>query len=123
VYGPRELSGEHGTVVATMLTAHKNGQPIIINGTGEQMRCFTHVLDTVAGILLAAEKGEGDGYGIGAEDCHSLKEVAEKIGGTIEFREATKSTRSTSKVDSSKLKALGWQSQYTLEGYIAGVTA
>jgi UDP-glucose 4-epimerase len=82
------------------------------------MRCFTHVLDTVSGILLAAEKGEGDGYGIGAEDCHSLLDVAHMFGGDLEMLPQTKSTRSTNAVDASKIRALGWEPVYTLKSYI-----
>ena len=121
VYGPRELSGEHGTVVATLLDKFKKGEPLTISSPGTQERCFTHVLDTVSGILLAGEKGEGDGYGIGSEDCYSLLEVAEMIGGEIKMLPKTKSTRSTNKVDSSKIKELDWIPKYKLEEYIRGV--
>jgi UDP-glucose 4-epimerase len=122
VYGPRELDSEYGTVVGTFLRCKREGKALPINGPGTQRRCFTHVADTVSGILLAAEKGEGDGYGIGAEDCCSLLEIAAMIGGEVEMLPQTKSTRSSNKVDSSKLLTLGWKPEQTLKEYIEGAT-
>lgn len=121
VYGPREITGVYGAVVGIFKDRMQKGLPLEINGTGEQRRCFTHVLDTVEGIVLAAEKGEGDGYGIGANDCCSLKELAEMFGGEIEYKPATKSTRSHSEVDSTKLESLGWKPKKCLEEYVESV--
>lgn len=118
VYGPRELSGAYGTIVATLLEKHRGGVPLTIASPGTQTRCFTHVADTVAGILLAAERGEGDGYGIGSNDCHSLLDIAHMIGGKIDMIPSTKSTRSTNEVDSMKIEALGWKATRTLKEYI-----
>ncbi len=118
VYGPRELDDAYGTVVATLRRLYLEGKPLTVASPGTQMRCFTHVLDTVAGILLAAEKGEGDGYGIGARDCHSLLDIAHMFGGDVEMLPQTQSTRSSTEVDSSKVEALGWEPIHTLEEYI-----
>ncbi len=118
VYGPRELGGKHGTVIPILLDRYRKGEPLTIASPGTQERCFTHVLDTVDGILLAAKKGEGDGYGIGTDEVHSLLELAEMIGGEIEMLPQTKSTRSSDIVDSEKVKALGWKPRHTLKDYI-----
>ena len=69
------------------------------------------------------EKGEGDGYGIGTDESHSLMEVAEMFGGEIEMLPQTKSTRSTSHVDAEKVQALGWKPVHTLKEYIEEVKA
>lgn len=121
VYGPRELMGKHGTFIAMMKEKYEKEEPYTIASPGTQRRYFTHVKDTVAGVLLAMEKGEGDGYGIGADESYSLLEVAEMFGGEIEMLPQTKSTRSTNKVDSEKVKALGWKPKYTLKEYIEEV--
>lgn len=118
VYGPRELDDKYGTVVATFRRLFLEGKRLTVASPGTQTRCFTHVLDTVAGILLAAKKGEGDGYGIGASDCHTLLDVAHMFGGEIEMLPETKSTRSSMMVDSTKIEALGWKPMRTLEAYI-----
>jgi UDP-glucose 4-epimerase len=121
VYGPRELGGKHGTVIPIFIEQFRKGKPFTIHSPGTQERCFTHVLDTVSGILLVAEKGEGDGYGIGADDFCTLLDIAEMLGGEIEMLPQTKSTRSSNKVDSEKVKALGWKPVHTLKEYIEEV--
>lgn len=118
VYGPRELSNEYGTVIGIFRTQCQNGEPITVASPGTQRRCFTHVDDTVRGIILSGEKGEGDGYGIGADDCYSLLEVAEMFGGDIKMLPQTKTTRSWDKVDTKKIEALGWRPKQTLSEYI-----
>ena len=123
VYGPRELKGKYGTFVAMTKERYEKGELYAIASPGTQRRYFTHVKDTVAGILLAMEKGEGDGYGIGTDESHSLMEVAEMFGGEIEMLPQTKSTRSTSHVDAEKVQALGWKPVHTLKEYIEEVKA
>ena len=49
-------------------------------GSGEQGRAFIHVNDIVEALVLALEKGWGQGYiQIGPSHCTSIKEIAEKI--------------------------------------------
>lgn len=118
VYGPRELTGKYGAIIGIFKDQYKRGETFSINGPGTQMRCFTHVLDTVEGLVLAGEKGEGDEYGIGSNDCYSLIEIAEMFGGEYEIKPPTKSTRSSSEVDIDKLSKLGWKPQKNLREYI-----
>jgi len=119
VYGPRERPiWEYGTVVETFRQKYLKGEPMEVRSPGTQTRCFTHVDDTIEGIMLAAEKGEGDEYGIAADCTHSLLEVAEMFGGKVEMLPPTKTTRSESVVDARKIKALGWVPQRTLKEYI-----
>ena len=127
VYGPREragqYSGAYGTVVETFrqcaLSATKVCQ---INGTGNQTRAFTHVLDTVDALIKIAEHGGPDEYAISAKEVYSLNDLKDMFGLEAEYHEPTKSTRSTGTHDTSKLQALGWQQNYTLEAYIKEVT-
>lgn len=121
VYGPRELTGTYGAVVGIFKDRMRKGKSLKVASPGTQSRCFTHVDDTIDGIILAAQKGEGDGYGIGAKECYTLLELAEMFGGDIEMIEKTKSTRSTSEVDSTKVCELGWKVQKSLRDYIAEV--
>lgn len=122
VYGPRERGGvdAYGTVIETFHQNVLQGAPHQIRGTGEQTRAFTHVLDTVEGLVAIGEGGEKDEYAISAKEVYSLLDVARLYGGEIEFLPATKSTRSTGAEDTSKLEALGWSQRYTLEDYIQG---
>jgi UDP-glucose 4-epimerase len=119
VYGPRERAwSDYGTVVETFRQNYLHGKPHAVNAPGTQTRSFTHVLDTVDGIVLAAERGEGDGYNISANDVHSIREVAEMFGGPIELHSQTALSRSSGADDTSKLAALGWQQRHTLADYI-----
>jgi UDP-glucose 4-epimerase len=119
VYGPRERSiVEHGTLIETFRQKYLKGEPLTVRSPGTQRRAFTHVEDTVNGILFASEQGEGDGYGISSTDDLSLLEVAELFGGEIEMLPQTKTTRERSVIDSEKITALGWRQAKTLKEYI-----
>lgn len=118
VYGPRErVWGNHGTVVETFRQNYLQGKPHQVNEPGTQTRAFTHVLDTVEGLLLIGEKGEGDGYNICSDDVYAIKAVAEMFTGDIVMHPQTKTSRSSVASDTSELRALGWKPQYTLEKY------
>lgn len=120
VYGPGERAGvnDYGTVIETFKQNYLQGKPHEVRGSGEQTRAFTHIADTVEGILLAAQKGESDEYGICAKDVYSLLDVAKMFGGDITFLPATKSTRSSGAMDTSKIEALGWRQSRFLKDYI-----
>lgn len=124
VYGPRERAwGNYGTLVETFRQNFLEGKPHQVNAPGTQTRAFTHVLDTVDGIVLAGEKGEGDGFNISSRDVHSILEVAEMYGGEIEMSPQTKTSRSSSSDDTSKIEALGWKQQHSLKEYVEAVKA
>ena len=122
VYGPGERSVEdYGTVIETFKRKYLEGRPLEVRGTGEQTRAFTHVDDTIEGIILAGEKGDRDEYAICAKEVHSLLGVARMFGGEIAHLPATKTSRSSGAMDTSKLEALGWRQKHTLERYIKGI--
>ncbi len=119
VYGPRERSmADHGTLIETFRQKYLKGEPLTVRSPGTQRRAFTHVEDTVNGIMFASEQGEGDGYGISSTDDLSLLEVAELFGGEIEMLPQTKTTRERSVIDSEKITALGWRQAKTLKEYV-----
>jgi UDP-glucose 4-epimerase len=123
VYGPRERSiEEYGTVIETFRRRRALGLPLQVRSPGTQERAFTHVLDTVDGIVLVGEKGEGDSFGIGTDETFTLLQVAELFGGNIEMLPATKTTRSSAAVDSTKTRALGWVPQRHLSEYIQTIS-
>ena len=121
VYGPGERAGVdgYGTVIETFRRQHIAGEPLTVRAPGTQMRAFTHVDDTVAGLILIGEKGEGEGYGIGAAESYSLLDVVHMFGGDITQLPYTPTTRSEAgSIDTEKLRALGWKQTKTLQGYI-----
>lgn len=118
VYGPRERSDQYGTFIEILHQNWLHGMPHRISGAGSQKRAFTHVFDTVEGIVLAGEKGEGDEYGICAAETYSLLDIARMFGGHLEYSSPTKSTRSIEAIDSANIKGLGWKQRHTIEAYI-----
>ena len=121
VYGPRERGDKYGTFIEILHQNWLTGESHRLSGDGNQKRAFTHVLDTVEGIVLAGEKGEGDEYGICAGQSYSLLDAARMFGGHLQYSLATQSTRSSEAVDSKEIKSLGWEQKHTLSEYIQGI--
>lgn len=118
VYGPREMSGSFGTLIRIFTELYRNGQPLTVTSPGTQIRNFTHVLDIVEGLLLVAEKGKGDGFGIGADTAFSVLDVAHLFGGEVMMMPERKGNRMHGGVDNEKTKALGWEPKRALSEYI-----
>lgn len=58
-YGPREhFEGPYGEVIPKFSVRVLNGKQPLIFGNGHQTRDFTHVFDTVRGIILAANSDQ-----------------------------------------------------------------
>ncbi len=120
VYGPGERAGvnNYGTVVETFKQNFLAGKPHEVRGDGTQTRAFTHVDDTVDGIVLAGEKGAAEEYAICAKEVYSLNDVAGMFGGEIKYLPPTQSTRSSGAMDATKLESLGWKQKKNLKDYI-----
>ena len=121
VYGPREMSGPYGTLIRIFTELYRQGVPLTITAPGTQTRNFTHVFDIVDGLILVAQKGSGDNYGIGADTSYSVLEVAQMFGGEMVMMPERKGNRLTSGVDNVKVKALGWTQKYTLPQWVEQV--
>lgn len=121
VYGPRERSGKYGTLIQIFYEKFKNNEPLTVVSSGTQQRNFTYIKDTVDGIVLAGEKGSGDGYCIASPEAHSVLEVAKMFGGHVEMAPAKPGDRKHSKQDVTKITELGWSPKQSLEDYIYGL--
>ncbi|MEA3013570.1 MAG: UDP-glucose 4-epimerase [Sphingomonadales bacterium] len=122
VYGPRERTlQEHGTLIETWRQSFLADRPLVIRGAGTQVRHFTDVRDAVTGMILAAEKGAGDGYQIASRDRHSVLEVSQIFGGDVEHVPASPANRMDSEANTSKIKDLGWRQVYTLRQYVDNI--
>lgn len=123
VYGPRELSGEYGTVIEIFRQKFLKGEPLEVRLPGTQERIYTHVDDTVQGLVLVGEKGACDEYSIAAEENYPILEVAKLFGGEITMLPARSTSRPSAAIDTNteKIKALGWKQTQTLEAYIQGI--
>ncbi len=123
VYGPHlDPDGAYALVIGRFLKQRKEGVPMTITGDGEQSRDFTHVRDTVDGIVrgaLSDKVGKGEVFNLGAGRNISINKVAEIIGGPVDHiapRIEPKHTRA----DTTAIQAaLGWQPTIKIEDGIA----
>jgi len=115
------MSGQYGTLIKIFTELTRHGQPLTVTMPGTQTRNYTHVSDIVDGLLLVGEKGQGDGYGIGADQSYSVLEIARMFGGEVMMMPERMGNRLCGSVDNAQVKALGWQQKYTIESWIKNI--
>lgn len=119
VYGPGEIkSGKYATVVAKFIEKARSGEQLTITAPGTQQRNFTHIHDIIDGIILVANKGHGDEYGIGSDTSYSIFDLACMISDNIVVNQEKRGNRSSATVCNQKLKNLGWSCKHNLTEYI-----
>ena len=122
VYGGREISeGKYATLVGIFSKKYKNKEVLSVVSPGTQRRAFTHIDDTVDGLVLVGEKGKGDGHCIGREKTYSILEVAELFSGEIKMLPQKKGDRMSSTIDLSKMRQLGWETKRNLKDHIKSI--
>lgn len=119
VYGGREIkSGKYATLIAKFTEMYKKGENLTIVSPGTQTRNFTYIDDTISALLLIGEYGQGDGYGIAAEESYSILQLAEMFGLEYTMLPERKGNRLTAGVFNDKIKELGWKQSMVLSDYI-----
>ena len=63
-------------------------------------------------------KGNGDGYGIGSDESHSILDVVKYFGLDVEWLEERRGNRLTADLITTKTKELGWKPKVSLKNYI-----
>ena len=78
--GPRQ-TGQYGMVLPRFVRQALHGEDLTVYGTGAQTRCFTHVRDTVAALMLLAENEEAHGktFNIGSSTSIAVVELARRV--------------------------------------------
>lgn len=123
VYGEKENDeGILASVIGIFNRKMKKKQKLQIVLPGTQKRNFTHVGDIIDGVLLVAEQGHGDNYGIGSDDLYSINEIAQMFGGEIEYIPERLGNRESSELMTTKIKELGWSQKRNLREYILGLS-
>lgn len=124
VYGPGQItSGKYATVIGIFEDKYLKGEPLPVVSPGTQTRDFTHIDDIVRGIVLVAQKGQGDGYLLGAGHEWPILEVAKMFGTPYELIPALRGERTRGQADNSKAAELGWTVSRRLDEYIASFVA
>lgn len=119
-YGPWQFPEK---LISLFVTNLLEDRKVPVYGDGKQVRDWLYVLDNCSGIDLVLHKGEvGEVYNIGA-DCERqnieiTKIILSQLGKDESWIEYVKDRPGHDRryaLDSSKIKSLGWQSQYSFE--------
>ncbi|WP_179004921.1 GDP-L-fucose synthase family protein [Winogradskyella forsetii] len=127
LYGPNDnfdLKSSHvlPAMIRKFHEAKTTNATVELWGSGTPMREFLHVDDLAQAVLFAVEhKLPEHLYNVGTGTDVTIKELAETIqnvvghNGKIEWDSSKPDGTPRKLMDSSKLRALGWASEYTLE--------
>ena len=122
-YGPKQDTCGDGweTVVSIFEKQKKAGKPLTIVSPGTQRRTFTHVHDTVNGLVKSWQRDENDEYQLVGNDECSIVELAEMFNHEYQFIEKRKgeSKRIIKKsLVNYTRKVLNWKPENKLEDWI-----
>jgi UDP-glucose 4-epimerase len=125
VFGPRQSPNSvYAAVIPLFIRAISAGEPIFIDGDGEQSRDFTYVDNVVDGTIRAGVTDGVNGriFNIAGSAPSTVNQVADLIGGILgkevhrEHREPRAGDIRASWADNTAARdALGWESQVDLE--------
>jgi UDP-glucose 4-epimerase len=78
--GPRQ-TGRYGMVIPRFVGQALAGDPLTVFGTGQQVRCFCHVLDVVPALirLVAADRACGLAVNLGSTEQVSIEGLARRV--------------------------------------------
>ena len=124
VFGPRQSpSSVYAAVIPLFIRAISNGDPIFVDGDGEQSRDFTYVDNVVDGTIRAGLTDGVNGriFNIAGSAPATVNEVADQIGAILgkevkrEHRPPRAGDIRASWADNTAAReALGWESQIDL---------
>jgi UDP-glucose 4-epimerase len=133
--GPRQ-TGRYGMVVPRFVKQALSNRPLTVYGDGLQSRCFTHVSDSVRGIigLMDASDTVGEVYNVGGSEEVTMVDLARRVrsrcGSTSEltfvpyavayeenFEDMPRRVPDTRKIR----RAIGWEESFSLDGILDSV--
>ncbi len=118
-FGPRETSqGKYATLIAKFEQAYLSGKAMTVVEPGTQKRNFTYVADLARGIILAGEKGQGDGYALNNRKEFSVLEIAKAFGGPIKMIHGYPGRIESGDSPSKAREELGWATTIDVLDYI-----
>ncbi len=117
-FGPRENgTGKYATLIAKFQQDYLNHRRLTIIKPGTQKRNFTYVKDLAAGMILVAQKGQGDGYALNNPKAYSVIEIAQAFGSPVEYIDGYPG-RIESGDSPDKARQLGWTTTVDVIDYI-----
>ena len=122
VYGNRmNLDGAYRLVIPIFAKQKLDGDPMTINGDGEQRRDFTYVGDVVEANIKASNmkvKFGGDIFNIGNGDNRSVNEISDMIGGDRIHRDPVIEPKETLADNTKAKEYLDWKPTIKIEEWI-----
>jgi len=114
VYGPRiDANSDYSLALGRFLKLKSIGQPLQINGNGEQTRGYCFVADLVEAFILAMESEKikgGEVINAGSDKAYSINYLADLIGGEKVYGPDRPGDIKHTKADVSLAKdLLGWE--------------
>jgi UDP-glucose 4-epimerase len=89
VYGPRQdFYAEEGRVVAIFASRMLAGQPVTIDGDGEQSRDMLHVGDAATANLAALERGAGGIFHVSTGIAVTINDIYRKLARLTKYADA-----------------------------------
>jgi len=78
--GPRQ-TGRYGMVVPRFTRQALAGEPLTVYGSGDQVRCFCHVLDVIPALtrLMATPAAYGRAVNLGSNEPTTISDLAKRI--------------------------------------------
>ncbi len=127
IYGPRQVAGLEGAVVAAFIDQASRGQPLTIHGDGSQTRDFIHVTDVVEALCQLSRSDVPSGtWNVAAGHrvtIAGLADIVEQAAGRPMGRTAGPRRPGDvmhSAMSAARLQRLGWRPSI---GLSAGVEA
>ena len=118
-FGPREKGiGKYATIIAKFEQIYLDGGEFTVNKPGTQKRNYTYVKDLAHGMILAAEKANGDGYTLKNKKEYSVIEIAEAFGGPIKYIDAYSGRSESGEAPDKAREELGWDTTVDIIDYI-----
>lgn len=120
-YGPHQDTCDNGweTVVSIFEKQKKEGMPLTIVEPGTQRRNYTHVTDTVDGLIAAWHRKESDEYQLGTAESYSMFELAELFDQPWELVPSRKGDRMESTIEFEETYTkLNWKPKNTLRDWV-----
>lgn len=78
--GPGQ-NGRYGMVIPRFVAQALAGEPLTVFGSGQQIRCFCHVLDVVPALvaLLCDTRAHGQVFNVGSSEQVTIEELARRV--------------------------------------------
>ena len=119
MYGEHMNFGQHGLVIAKFLKAMSKGEPLMLEGGGNQIRDFIHANDAIDALELIMEHGNHkDVYNIGTGQTVSVKELADVVSSKQVIAPDRVGAVQSTWADISKLEQFGYSPKVKVKDWL-----